>query len=224
MNAQLKAVASAITLAALLAALATGCVEFEQGMVIRADGGGAITLHYLIDEQLLAAQTSAQKAVEGMQTGEIPADKSAAQLNWILNEEKARAYFPDDNIRLQRYSSVMRSGRQSVTIECTMDNVSKALATGKFGNFSLVKTEKGPYHLHADLPQGGEVTDPARLERLRALTAGLKLQFTVQVPGKILTAPGAEIAARTARWTFNPAQHETCLKTPPAIDLTYSEK
>ena len=207
----------------LLALWGAGCVELEQVMVIRADGGGAITLHYLIDSQLLAAQASAQKAVEGMQTGEVPADKTAEQLKWILNEEKARAYFSDDNIRLQRYSSVMNSGKQSVTIECTMDNVSKALTTGKFGTFSLIKTEAGPYRLHADLPQGGEVSDPAKLERLRALTKGLKLQFAVQVPGKILTAPGAEIAGRTARWTFNPAQNDACLKTPPAIDLTYIE-
>ena len=193
-------------------------------MIIRGDGGGAITLRYLVDEQLVAAQASAQKAITGMQTGEIPADKTAEQLNWILNEERARAYFPDDNIRLQRYSSVLRAGKQSVTIECTMDSVSKALASGKFGAFSLVKTESGPYRLHADLPLGGEVSDPVKLERLRALTKGLKLQFIVQVPGKILTAPGAEIAARTARWTFNPAQNDACLKTPPAIDLTYSEK
>ena len=64
-----------ILAAALLVCLAAGCVEVEQVMIIRGDGGGAITLRYLVDEQLVAAQASAQKAITGMQTGEIPADK-----------------------------------------------------------------------------------------------------------------------------------------------------
>ena len=212
--------AAALFTAGLLAA---GCIEFEQIMVIRGDGGGAITLHYTVDEQLLAAQADAQRAVEAAQTG-AKVTSPLEQLNWIFNEEKARAWFSDDGIRVQRYVTGTRNGNRSVTVDCTVESFPKALATGKFGALTLVKTENGPFRLHADLPQGAPVTDPARIERLKALTKGMKLQFIVQAPGRILTAPGAETAGRTVRWTFDPAKDDSCLKNPPAIDLTYDEK
>ncbi len=215
--------AGALATAVAALALAAGCVEFEEAFVIRADGGGAVTLHYSVDEQLLAAQADAQRVAEGAQAG-AKVTSPAEQLNWILNEERARAWFTEEGVRLQRYTAASRNGRRTVTIECTVENFPKALASGKFGAFSIVKTEKGPFRLHADLPQGAPVTDPAQLERLKALTKGMRLQFSVQAPGKILTAPGAEVAGRTARWVFDPAKNDACLKNPPAIDLTYDEK
>ena len=214
------------SLCALAAALllTAGCVEFDQTIVIDKSGSAVISLSYTFDETLMATFASAQRVLEGWQTGQPVAAQDP--LFWLTNEELAKSYFSGNGITLQKYRNQVNQGRRLVHVVCNATDIRKALATGKFGRFAIVRNEYGNYLFSADLGAAGEGAElpEEQVKRLRTLCRGLKLGLAVQTPTNILATSGEKAADNVVLWRFDLERDDTFLRKLPPIRVVFRNR
>ena len=220
-NATTKTLLTLLTLLLLLGA--TGCIEMEQRILLRADGGAEFGFHYSIPMDSYELLQESQAIIQDWQ--DQGAGNAMKDLNWIFNEKLARKYFSGENIRLRHYWITEKEGRRHVRLICEVRNLRRALRTGKLGDFRLVKTKDGNYRFSAELVRT-QLMD-ANLskedtELLREITRGMVIQLYVQTPSRILDTSGAQLDGRRVVWRFDADEDWWFLFESPKVFVTFS--
>lgn len=200
-----------------------GCVEFEQRLLILPDGSGEIAFTYSVEESQLNTLTHAQAAVESLQgRGQQAQNRTAAQLQWMFNTEVARQFFSGDGIKLERYLVFTRGERKVVQVLCAVKNMRQALATGRFGDFTLTRNADGNWVLGMELPEGPEKVSDERVAQLKTLCKGLKLKLVIQTPTAITAKLGGGKAEdQRVEWDFDLDKDDTFLRSMRPIQVVF---
>ena len=216
--------AASLGIGVLLAVLASGCVHLEQRVEIESDGTARVFYHYSVAEDAFETLQTAQRVVEHWQGRPPPA--SDGQLNWFFSRDQAASHFSGNGLRLASFRDYTKVGRKHVELSVVAEDIFKALSSGKFGLFSLSRTEDGNWRLLADLatdPGPHELTEE-QLTHLRALCDDLWLCLEVTAPTHILESTASEVRGSRAKWVFDPGNDESFLKQTPRIELVFSGK
>ena len=211
-------------LAAVVLVGTSGCVHLEQTIQIKPNGAARFTYHYSVAEDTLETIAAGHRTIEGWQGGQP--GPGLTDLNWLFNAAAAERHFAGHGIKLKRHRTYTKGGRRHVELALSATDVGRALDSGKFGEFSLTRTETGEFRFHAHLvaePEPQELT-PEQLNRLRALCDDLWLSFSVEVPTRILETTATRVDGKRATWVFDPAQSADFLVQTPVIGLSFSSE
>ena len=200
----------------LVTTLAPGCLHLRQQLQIHRDGSLTASYEYSVPAATLPTLRRGRGIIETWQGLAPGADLS--RLNWILNREAVARHFSGFGIELNTYRSYEKKGRHYVEINVRAAAAREALRSGRFGAFSLQRTESGDVLFSADVIRTPAAREPRpeELARLRELCDGLRLRLDVRVPTEILASTATETSAQEHSWVFDPqVDPEILVRTPP---------
>lgn len=212
-----------LSLLLAVALLVGGCVELEQAIEIRADGGARLALHYSVPLESYAVLAETQAIIQDWQ-GDVDETGRDRGLHWFFNEALAREYFSGPNLSLESYRVYDEDDRRHVELVCEASNLSQELRSGRLGDFRLTKTDGDVYRLDAELArtQYAETRLSAQdKDLLREITRGLVIELTVRTPTPILETSGEKVDARRVVWRFDAEEDWWFLFETPAVFVTF---
>lgn len=203
-----------------LSLLVTGCLHFEQMILLTEEGAANVRLVYSLPEDAFEAFKAAREQVDAWH------ERSPVSTPyWPWNEEVVRKTVADQQGELLSYESGVRDGLRYAELSYRIDNVDFEKGHELLPQLTITKGKRyGERVLALQLtdPEGGrdELSD-AEFETLRQLCRGMQLRFAIRVPGAIKASTGRQIDEHTVAWTFDADKDPAFLKEPPEISLTY---
>jgi len=208
--------------AAVTALLLTGCIHVEQRLELRANGSGRVSYHYSVAEETYDVLATAQALMQHWQGR--PVAGSGSGLNWLFSRDRATDHFSGSGLRLTSYREYSKFGRKHVELSVSVEDIVQALSSGKFGLFSLSRTEDGNWCLRAELaadPGPRDVTQD-QLQRLQALCDDLWLCLEVTAPSRIVETTAQDVRGKCVKWVFEPGRDGALLAVTPRVEVCFS--
>jgi hypothetical protein len=181
-------------LAVLLVLFVTGCIEYEEKIVLNGDGSGRITVHYYIDEMMTSMMDK------------MPGEKSDKEMPFIFEKEKIQSELASDDIKVDKIESYKDDeGKLHLVADLSFKDINKIPKKWVFENreFSFVK-EGGSYSFRSALVQEKKPEEKGKegSEELGdSFLAGYTFKFTVEMPGPVAQASaGSKIEKNTVTW------------------------
>jgi hypothetical protein len=177
----------------VFALLLAGCLEFEQKIVLAADGSAVLTYIYDIPNENLPL-------IEGYFASLTPANNS------FLSEAAVKKFYnrPQDGIELRGYKRTTKNNRTTIQIIILTRKFEKALKTDCFPSIVYSKaTDTAPNRLELKFPPPPENCPKEDIEQIASRCKGLKLSCEIQVPSAIKSTIGHKRTPRSAIWRFS---------------------
>jgi hypothetical protein len=194
------------TLFALLAFVA-GCLHLEQEINLKNDNSGKFRIFFSVP------RATADKFADPENSQHL----AWRQLFDIRSGQKL--YGDGSGLSVTRYRVFDRDARRHVRIEGRIDDLERALASGKLGTWKLESVGDNT-RLTARLPESADLAgEDARGE----LWDGLYLNLIVTVPGTIVDTSASESRNNRAKWTFDTGDTKDFLRQPPRIYVEFKD-
>ncbi len=193
-----------------VAVLATGCVQLEQDLTLKADGSGSVRFAYAVPEaeQTLTQQAARELLKQTLALGNhtrLPQDMSDAEL------KKQFEGFAQQGVKLEQLATERKPGctiRRGVISFKTLAGLARTLLTER--TVALTRDARGNFQL-LEQPGGGQ-TVASRLvtvagEDANPLVAdlfkGFRATLRVTAPGRILESNATQVEGASALWRFD---------------------
>ncbi|MFO7820790.1 MAG: hypothetical protein R6V56_01835 [Lentisphaeria bacterium] len=204
-----------------LLSLTAGCIHLEQSIEVKKDGAVVTSLHYSLPKEYFEACKMARSQVDELQ-GLPP----ALTPFWPWNRVAVEEYIEQSESTLLEYKKLTEGGRKHVFLiykgkhsdaenAGIQDVVPVDIHKGLQKGFRVVKVP-----LQENLTGSTELSTQEE-EKLKVLSAGMRLSFSITVPGKIISTSGNIENSNTATWEFDLERNPSLIKSLPEIKLTY---
>jgi hypothetical protein len=206
-------------LLAVVAMLVPGCIHLEQQIKVYGNGSAVITYEYSVAEETFGTTATGRLAIQRWQ------GNTQGGLDWFASEKAVNEFFAGDDFEVQLYRVSRKGGRRHVRVVLLVQDLSKALATGKLGDLRVETTPEGNWRLFDPTPQpAGEKLTTAEVEKLRALCDDLWLRLTIQTPGKVVSTTAPAKDDREVTWSFDAGTDDSFLRERPRIEVVFAPK
>lgn len=217
---------------ALLATMLSGCLKIDQTLTLAKDGSGTLDLRYGMSEQSIAQIEAMEQLSKSM--GGTGGDVSVEQENdspFDFDEARVRKGFEQDNpegVELVSLSSEVVDGWKYIQIALRFDDLEALRRTDLFEDSDLSITEDadGNYVLTqvagADgSGVGGEGVDmdPAMMQQMAAIFAGMRIATNVIVPGRVIESNATSVEGNRASWVFDVDKDPSVLSKLGNLDM-----
>lgn len=190
-----------------LLTLVAGCLHLEQEINLNNNNSGKFRIFFSVPRAM---------------ADQFADPENSQHLGWrqLFNIRSGQKLYEEGSgLSVTRYRVFDRDARRHVRIEGRIDNLERALASGKLGTWQL-ESIGGNTRLTAHLQ---ESTDPAGEDARRELWDGLYLSLIVTVPGTIVDTSASEFRNDRARWTFDTGETKDFLRQPPRIYVEFKD-
>ena len=190
-----------------LLTLVTGCLHLEQEINLNNNNSGKFRIFFSVPRAM---------------ADQFADPENSQHLGWrqLFNIRSGQKLYEEGSgLSVTRYRVFDRDARRHVRIEGRIDNLERALASGKLGTWQL-ESIGGNTRLTAHLQ---ESTDPAGEDARREFWDGLYLSLIVTVPGTIVDTSASEFRNDRARWTFDTGETKDFLRQPPRIYVEFKD-
>lgn len=152
----------------------------------------------------------------------IPKASGARSMNWIFNEKLAEDYYSHENVKMKSYKLTTEGEDKVVHIVCEAKNYKKALTSGLFGEFVVRNGWKETSMQAIYSPSISKLSDKD-LDAMQTLLKGLKVEFIVNAPDKLLDSTADKQFRSRAVWTFDIDKNPKKLDMLPEIKLAWKD-
>ena len=178
----------------LLALLFSGCLTFRQTLTFNQDSSCVATFEYSLPEEYVGLWQNAEQFLETKR--ELPTGN-------FFDEKAVRKFFADNGLELRQYRQYIENKIRHVEIIVLARDGAKALNSGVFGDFRLVKDALGDSLFSGSLaPFPGDLS-AGELARLQKMAEGLSFQFRLKVPTAFISSNGTMIDYRQTEWNYS---------------------
>ena len=183
----------------------TGCVQLEQTIKLGTNNTGEFSIDGRFPSDLVTALDGKNK------------------LSWLDAKAGTEQFPSDDGFRITRYRVYELNGFHHLKITGDLTDARKALASGKLGNFTWVRSDDaGITRLKAPADYPADTSQPAP-RALRKLLADFRVKLTIELPAKPTATTAHEKDGRTVTWTFDNAGNLDFAHRFPDVSAAYKE-
>jgi hypothetical protein len=206
--------------------LATGCLKFQEELIIKDNGSGTLELNYSIAEQMITQIQAMNKLRETLDTQSASNTAQKVSLDWtkfLFDPQKdeivakLKEYEPL-GIASEKVEIKSRDIRRDVNVKIRFNSLDSLVKTDFFREFgfAITKHPSGAYIFERAPAAGTEAvrpdfSNPETVRMISPLMSGFNVSLSISTPGRIIDTTGTTAGPYTTAWSYDYDQNPNAL-------------